>query len=73
MNEKSKTRYLKKIVLYCLMFISAVVLGGLFVCWRVDADPTGVVQAAIAFFGVELLLMCLIKLLGDKKEDKTNG
>ena len=52
----SKVRYLKKVVLYCIAFTSLVVVAGLVVCWRTGFDPTGVVTAAIGFFGAELAL-----------------
>ena len=58
MSKKKKIRYLKKVVLYCIGFASAVVGAGLFVCWRQGYDPTGIVAAAITFFGAELGLAC---------------
>lgn len=61
-----KIRYLKKVVLYCIAFASAVVGTGLFVCWRQGFDPTGIVTAAITFFGAELGLACLTKIFGER-------
>ena len=63
----SKVRYLKKVVLYCIAFTSLVVVAGLVVCWRTGFDPTGVVTAAIGFFGAELALSCLTKIFADNK------
>ena len=71
MNKRDKMRYLKKVVLYCLAFTSLVVVAGLVICWRTGFDPTGVVTAAIGFFGAELALSCLTKIFADKG-DKRN-
>lgn len=71
MNKRDKMRYLKKVVLYCLAFTSLVVVAGLAICWRTGNDPTGVVTAAIGFFGAELALSCLTKIFADKG-DKRN-
>ena len=71
MNKRDKMRYLKKVVLYCLAFTSLVVMAGLVICWRTGFDPTGVVTAAIGFFGAELALSCLTKIFADKG-DKRN-
>ena len=67
MNKRDKMRYLKKVVLYCLAFTSLVVVAGLVICWRTGNDPTGVVTAAIGFFGAELALSCLTKIFADNK------
>ena len=71
MTKRDKMRYLKKVVLYCLAFTSLVVVAGLVICWRTGNDPTGVVTAAIGFFGAELALSCLTKIFADKG-DKRN-
>ena len=63
----SKVRYLKKVVLYCIAFTSLVVVAGLVVCWRTGFDPTGIVSAALAFFGAEQALSCLTKIFADNK------
>ena len=69
----SKVRYLKKVVLYCIAFTSLVVVAGLVVCWRTGCDPTGVVTAAIGFFGAELALSCLTKIFADKGDKKNES
>ena len=69
----SKVRYLKKVVLYCIAFTSLVVVAGLVVCWRTGFDPTGVVSAALAFFGAELALSCLTKIFADKGDKKNES
>ena len=63
----SKVRYLKKVVLYCIVFTSLVVVAGLVVCWRTGFDPTGIVSDALAFFGAELALSCLTQIFGGKE------
>lgn len=70
MTKKTKIRYLKKVVLYCIGFASVVVAAGLFVCWRQGYDPTGIVTACITFFGAELGLACLTKIFG--KDDNSH-
>lgn len=69
----SKVRYLKKVVLYCIAFTSLVVVAGLVVCWRTGFDPTGIVSAALAFFGAELALSCLTKIFADKGEKQNES
>ena len=69
----SKVRCLKEVVLYCIAFTSVVVVAGLVVCWRTGFDPTGVVTAAIGFFGAELALSCLTKIFADKGEKKNES
>lgn len=69
----SKVRYLKKVVLYCIAFTSVVVVAGLVVCWRTGFDPTGIVSAALAFFGAELALSCLTKIFADKGEKQNES
>ena len=69
----SKVRYLKKVVLYCIVFTSLVVVAGLVVCWRTGFDPTGIVSAALAFFGAELALSCLTKIFADKGEKRNES
>ena len=65
-----KIRYLKKVVLYCIVFASLVVCAGLFVCWRKGFDPTGIVAASITFFGAELGLACLTKIFGERNSNE---
>ena len=69
----SKVRYLKKVVLYCIAFTSLVVVAGILVCWRTGFDPTGIVSAALAFFGAELALSCLTKIFADKGEKQNES
>ena len=73
MTKKQKTRYLKNIVSFCIAFPAAFGVAGLFVCWHTNSDPTGIVQAVITAYTVELGLTCVLKLLDkDKKEEKQN-
>lgn len=71
MSKKWRWRFLKSVVFYCVAFSSAVVIAGLFVCWRKGFDPSSIVSTALMFFGGELLLSCLTKIL-ERKESKTN-
>lgn len=67
----SKVRYLKKVVTFCLAFPAAFGVGGLFVCWKYGLDPTGIVQAVITAYTVELGLSCITRAL-DRKEERIN-
>ncbi len=69
MSKKNKIRYLKKVVLYCIGFASAVVGAGLLTCWRQGCDPTRIVAAAITFFGAELGLACLTRVFGERNRN----
>ena len=72
MTKKEKTRMLKVIVWFCMVFPAFFGMAGLAVCWHTGSDPTGIVQDVVRVYIVELGLSCLLKLTENKKE-KSNG
>ena len=70
MNKRSLWRFLKTVVVFCLGFPAAIGTGGLAVCWRYGIDPTGIVQAVVTAYTVELGLSCVIRILGGKKKEE---
>lgn len=72
MNKKDRVRFLKKVVVFCLIFPALFGAAGLAVCWHTGSDPTGCVQAVITAYTVELGLSCLTKIT-EKKEENKNG
>lgn len=68
MNKRSRWRFLKTVVMFCLAFPAAVGTGGLSICWRYGLDPTGIVQAVVTAYTVELGLSCITRALDTKKE-----
>ena len=82
MKKAEKERYLKDIVLYCLVFSTLLIVRGrVLLAFRVDIIAFA--RLGIGLFGGELLLSCLIRLFGDAprkapivvndKEDEANG
>lgn len=71
MTKKQKMRFLKKIVVFCMIFPAVFGAAGLIVCLRTMSDPTGIVQAVITAYTVELGLSCLTKIT-EKKENNKN-
>lgn len=82
MKKTEKERYLKDIVLYCLVFSTLLIVSGC-VLLVFGVDIIAFARLGIGLFGGELLLSCLIRLFGDAprkapivvndKEDEANG
>lgn len=82
MKKAEKERYLKDIVLYCLVFSTLLIVSGC-VLLVFGVDIIAFARLGIGLFGGELLLSCLIRLFGDAprkapivvndKEDEANG
>ena len=82
MKKVEKERYLKDIVLYCLVFSTLLIVSGC-VLLVFGVNIIAFARLGIGLFGGELLLSCLIRLFGDAprkapivvndKEDEANG
>ena len=70
MNKRSRWRCLKTVVTFCLAFPAAIGTGGLAACWRYGLDPTGIVQAVVTAYTVELGLSCVTRALDTKKKEE---
>ena len=58
------------IVIYCVIVGTVITAIDIAVAWRTgDASQTGVL---LAFWGGELLLLCLKRILAEKDEEKEN-
>lgn len=63
-----KHLFSKVIVVYCVIIGTVITAIDIAVTWRTgDASQTGVL---LAFWGGELLLLCLKRILAEKDEDK---
>lgn len=71
MTQKDKMRFLKRIIVFCLIFPAVFGAAGLVVCWYTQSDPTGIVQEVVRTYIVELGLSCIIKVT--EKKEKNNG
>lgn len=75
MSTRKKMRFLKRVLLWCLIMGTVLTLGVLVVAWHVMELPEGSVAALAALWSVELVLSAIIKN-GDKKSadnDDTEG
>lgn len=72
MNKKSKTRFMKMVVWFCIAF-TALVIGACYVAAWFGVDTDSVLTHTCAVFGGELLLTVVLRLLekeGSTKEKK---
>lgn len=56
----------KLVVLWCILFGTAASAYALRVLARTGHDPAALLGVILAFFGGELLILCLKKILGEK-------
>lgn len=65
--------FAKGMVLWCVLCGTAASVYALRILSRTGHDPAGLLGVILAFFGGELLLMCLKTILNEKKgKDDTN-
>ena len=70
---KTPHLFAKLVVIYCVAFSSGASLWALRILSRTGHDPAPVLGIILAFFGGELLLMCLKTILNEKKrKDDSN-
>ena len=64
--------FAKSMVLWCVMCGTAACAYAMRIMARTEKDPAALLGVILAFFGGELLLMCLKTVLGEKrgKDDK---
>ena len=65
--------FAKLTVIYCVAFASGTSLWALRILSRTGHDPAALVGVILAFFGGELLLMCLKTILNEKKGKGENN
>ena len=58
----------KLIVIWCVVFGSAACAYSLRILSRTGHDPAALLGVILAFFGGELLFLCLRKILSEKKK-----
>ena len=68
MTKKSKMRFSKWIVLYCVFIGTIITAATLIISYRSNTISSGVITALLIFWGGELMILCLTKILGDKGE-----
>lgn len=61
--------FAKCMVLWCVACGTAACAWSLRILSRTGQDPTALLGVILAFFGGELLMMCLKTVLKDRKED----
>lgn len=71
MTKKSKMRFSKWIVLYCVLMGTIITAATLIISYRSNTISSGIITALLIFWGGELMILCLTKILGDKGEKST--
>ena len=61
--------FAKLMVLHCVTCGTAASFYALRILSRTGHDPTGILAVILGFFGGELLLLCLKKILAEPKEN----
>lgn len=65
MNQKQKSRWMKIIVAFCLIFCACFAVGAFVAMWF-NVDETEILKVVFGLFGGELLMNLVIKLVKDK-------
>ena len=68
-----KGLFMKSIVVFCIGYAVYITQRSLSICEATGFSPEGVYAAAIAFFGAELIMTMVKKILTKRKEDDNNG
>ena len=74
-SKKSKMRFSKWVVIYCVAIGTIITAAALIISYRAGSITSGIISALLAFWGGELMLVCLTKVLEaekPKKKDDTN-
>lgn len=61
--------FAKLVVIYCVAFSSGASVWALRILSHTGHDPAALLGVILAFFGGELLLLCLKTILSKRKED----
>lgn len=64
-----KGKFMKIIVISCILYAVWLTERSFFICEKLGVSPEGVYVAAIAFFGVELIMTMIKKIIGKRKDD----
>lgn len=72
MNKKAKTRFMKFIVWFCILFTALVIVACYVAAWF-GVDMDSVLTHTCAVFGGELLLTVVLRLLEKDDIDKGKG
>lgn len=64
--------FAKCMVLWCVLCGTATCFWSLRILSRTGQDPAALLGVILAFFGGELLLMCLKTILNEKRKDDLN-
>lgn len=65
---KEKHHFAKIMVLWCIVAATAFCIASFAMMATTGADASGILGVALAFFGGELLFLCLKRIWGDKNE-----
>ena len=68
---KSNRLFSNAIIVFCVLYMAVYLQECLLVQGRPNADPADLAKVAGAFFGGELLMICLAYRFGNKRKEKT--
>lgn len=60
----------KAVVLWCVIVATVASAYSMIILHRTGADATSLLSVILAFFGGELMVLCLRTILGDRKKKK---
>jgi len=77
MSRKAKSRFLKRIMIYCMVMASLLTIGALYISLKTGSLDGGVVAPLAALWSIELALGAWLKVTEgktlQKKQDDSEG
>lgn len=73
MNQKQKGRYMKRIVAFCLTFLTALFVASYVLLAALGVDTEAYLTLGCGVFGGELLMTLVLRLVGNKNDPKDKG
>ena len=70
---RSKRLFSNAIIVFCVFYMAVYLQECLFVQGRTSADPAALAKVAGAFFGGELLLICMAYRFGGKRKSNAKS
>ena len=61
-------RFSRRVVVFCIAFITAYVITTMAMFWATGTEPSTLHKYVFGFFGGELMLLCVKRILGVKTQ-----
>lgn len=66
---RKKGLFMKLIVVFCILYVVRITEVSLDICRQSLSAPSAIYGTAVGFFGAELVMLVLKKILGDKNNN----